>query len=237
MARVRPGPDSPHIVAGGARWCEQHGRGECVRNRSRGRGICHGTAIRGTDACKQHSGVSTSVAKFRGEANLQAWKAQDEGATIDYRMAVLGVLQMTWVRMGLYAELLRQQVVTEGETTSGEDVGEFASDVNKSGLIGHKYGAAGKDGHIYAQNEEVRALVALEASERDRVVRYAKTAHDMGISDRLTALAERWGDIVATKMTLILEGLDLTPEQAIKVPGLITHHLGTIDVSSIQNGP
>lgn len=232
MAR-RSGPDAPHIKAGGARWCEEHGRGECVRNRSRGRGVCHGTAIKGTNACKQHSGVSTSVAKFRGQANLQAWQAQAEGVNIDYRMAVLGVLQMTWVRMGMYAELLRQQVVTEGDTAEGLE----QTDPKSSGLIGHKYGAAGKDGHIYAQNEEIRALVVLEAGERDRVVKYAKTAHDMGISDRLTALAERWGDIVATKMTLILDDLNLTPEQALKVPGLITAHLGSIDVDSIQSGP
>ncbi len=232
MARVRPGPDSPHIVAGGARWCEQHGRGECVRNRSRGRGICHGTAIRGTDACKQHSGVSTSVAKFRGEANLQAWKAQDEGATIDYRMAVLGVLQMTWLRLAAYSDLLRRQVVAEGMVTEPELFHPNAQS-KTSGLIGYKYGSAGKDGNIYAQSEEVRALVALESAERDRVVRYAKTAHDMGISDRLTSLAERWGDVVATRITLMLDALELNPDQAARVPALIQAHLGSIDVDAM----
>lgn len=80
-----------------------------------------------------------------------------------------------------------------------------------SGLIGYRYGAAGKDGRIYAQSEEVRALVALESAERDRVVKFAKTAHDMGISERLTSLAERWGDLVAGRISAILGELTSRP--------------------------
>jgi hypothetical protein len=37
---------------GGTRWCEQHRRYECTRQRHHGRGDCHGSAIRGLDACR-----------------------------------------------------------------------------------------------------------------------------------------------------------------------------------------
>src|SRR5690606_25639893 len=103
-----------------------------------------------------------------------------------------------------------------------------------SGLIGYRYGSAGKDGRIYAQSEEVRALVALESAERDRVVKYSKTADDMGIFERLTSLAERWGDLVAGRISAMLADLNLTPEQQARVPALLNAHLGSIDVGALE---
>lgn len=216
------------------RWCPDHNRAECTKNRSKGRGPCHGPAIRGTDTCQMHSGVTREVAKVQGETRITAWRAIGGNATIDYRMAVLGVLQMTWLRLAAYGELLRRQVASEGDTAS--DPAE-TDEPQASGLIGYRYGAAGKDGIVYVQSEEVRALVALEAAERDRVVKYAKTAHDMGISDRLTSLAERWGDVVATRISALIADLDLTPEQSARVPELVSRHLGSIDVESISAAP
>lgn len=216
---------------GGSRWCEEHQRAECTKQRSKGRGICHNMAIRGTKACKIHGGKKTEILKAEGEANITAWKVTGQ-ANIDYRMAVLGVLQMTWLRLAAYAELLRQQVVAEGDQVDPDGL-EAGGGTRTNGLIGYRYGAAGKDGHIYAQSEAVRALVELEAGERDRVVRFAKIAHDMGISDRLTSLAERWGDVVAGRISAMLAELELSPEQSLKVPTLIQKHLGTIDVDDM----
>lgn len=170
----------------------------------------------------------------KGEARISAWNAIGAGAeTMDYRMAVLGVLQMSWLRLAAYSELLRKQSV---EDLNNVQVLNPKTVPGTSGLIGYRYGAAGKDGNIYAVSEEVRGLVALEAAERDRVVKYAKTAHDMGISSRLTDLAERWGDVVATRITMILDNLDLTPEQMDRVPLLVQSHLGSIDTEAITAG-
>lgn len=182
-----------------------------------------------------HAGVKGELAKAQGQAVISAWNAVGGHPNIDYRMAVLGVLQMTWLRLGAYSELLRRQVATEGEVTEPDLYDPDEGEVKTSGLIGYKYGAAGKDGAIYASSEEVRALVALEAAERDRVVKYSKTAHDMGISERLTSLAERWGDVVAGRIALMLEALDLSPEQQARVPDLISAHLGSIDVESLES--
>lgn len=223
-------PLGPTNNPGGARWCDEHRRLECTKKRSKGRGTCHQAAIRGTDGCRTHIGYSGAVAKAQGEARITAWNPMGQTQAIDASAAVLGVLQMTHLRLAAYSDLLRRQVVKDGDTAG--DLAETDTP-EASGLIGHRYGMGGKDGITYVQTEEVRALVTLEAAERDRVVKYAKTAHDMGISDRLTNLAERWGDIVATRISLMLDGLNLSPEQAAMVPQLLQLHLGSIDMNAL----
>lgn len=227
-------PDSPKGLTpennpGGAKYCQEHGKLECTKNRTKGRGPCHKPAIRGTDACDMHSGFTRAVAKAKGQATITAWRPFGEPTKLNASMAVLSVLQMTYLRAGMYGELLRQQVEKEG-LEAGDPGTEI--EPSASGLIGFRYGAAGKDGRIYVQSEEMRALVALEAAERDRVVKYAKTAHDMGISERITALAERWGDVVASRVVLVLDALDLSPEQQALVPALLQTHLSSIDMDA-----
>jgi hypothetical protein len=243
MTRVPKTYIGPDFNPGGAFWCETHnkspgnidgkGRLECTKNRSKSRGRCHAMAVRGTNACPLHSGIRKDVARVKGEAAITAWSAVGKHTKLDAGMAVLGVLQMTWLRLHAYGELLRRQVALEREQASNL---ANTSAPDASGLVGFRYGAAGKEGTIFAQSEDIRALVLLEAAERDRVVKYAKTAHDMGISNRLTSLAERWGDVVATRVTVMLAALDLTPEQESRVPELVQMHLGQIDVGDIQNG-
>lgn len=216
---------------GNARVCEQHGRLECTKKKHGGL-PCHQAAVRGTDVCFLHGGKRRDLLIAQGEARITAWSPLGRRRKIDAGMAVMGVLQMSWLRLAWVSDQLRQQIFTSPETAGNpadEDVPEA------SGLIGFRYGAAGKDGVIYVQSEEVRALVNLEAAERDRVVRYAKVAHDMGISERLTSLAERWGDLVAARISTMLEDLELTPEQAVKVPSLLHKHLGSIDVDSVSD--
>lgn len=232
----RPTAKNPMGEASGARWCDEHDRMECTRHRTKGRGTCHAPAVGGTDTCRIHAGKKTELVKAEGQARIKAhqaitaWNAEHGAPDIDYNMAVLGMLQMAWLRSATYGELLRQQVAAEGTTVHGEQQ-DPETQVQSSGLIGHEYGAAGKDGRIFAKSEAVRALVKLENEERDRVVRYAKTAHDMGISDRLASLAERWGDLVAGGITALLGDLDLSPEQAAKVPALVTRHLAVIEIA------
>ncbi len=217
---------------GGAKWCDTHGRLECVKNKSRGRGPCHGPAIKGTHTCPVHAGTTRAVAMVKGHARINAWSAMGrpaEGEGVDSSAAVLGMLQQSWLRAHLYGQLLQAQAAKDGTGEAGVTGGDPG---DTSGLIGYRYGAAGKDGNIYAVSEEARALVALEASERDRVVKYAKTAHDMGISDRMIGMAERWGDQVVNRLMVILAGLALTSEQEAMVPALIQAHLGSIELGS-----
>lgn len=224
----------PTANPGNAWWCPDHRRLECVKDRSKGRGKCHGAAIKGTPTCQTHSGRKTAVAKARGKAVITAWNAEGQpadGKRVDPGVAVLGMLQQAWIRAAAYGELLRRQVA-EDEHVPNVDGFDPDAPGSASGLIGFRYGAAGKDGHTYAVSEEARALVSLESVERDRVVKYAKTAHDMGISDRMIGLAEKWGDLVVGRIMIVIAGLDLTPDQQAKVPELIEKHLATIEIGA-----
>lgn len=234
-------PKGPKVILdkdnnpGGARWCETHNRLECTKNRSKGRGECHKPATRGTNSCDNHAGTTREISRVQGEGRITAWTPHGVADNpVSAPMAVLGVLQMSWLRLGAIGELLRRQVALEQELSG--DIGE-EDEPKTSGFIGFRYGAAGKDGVIYVQSEEMRALVTLEAAERDRVVKYAKVAHDMGISDKLIGLAERWGDVVAGRIALMLDALDLSPEQTARVPALLNLHLGSIDVESLGSAP
>ena len=227
---VRPNP-------GDARWCEQHGRFECTKKA----GTCHGSAIRGTDACKYHGGQSLEVLRAKGEARIAAITAFSAlgGAvpSVEPGFAVLASLHMSWLRVHLYARLLEEQVEADaaygpgglssavGVTSGG--VEQQTSPDGAGGLIGHAY-AADKMAGIFASGEAVRALVTLEAQERDRAVRFAKVAHDMGIAEREVRLAERQGELLATVIRGVLDDLDLTDEQQGKAPAAIQSRLRAV---------
>lgn len=227
-------PVTPQFNPGGARWCDVHNRLECTKKRSRGRGPCHKLAIRGTCACDMHSGTTRAIAAAQGEARIRISAFNPIGDSgekpVSAPVAVMSILQMSYLRLASYSELLRQQIAN---SKTHVDNPSEVDEPETSGLIGFRYGAAGKEGTVYVQTEEIRALVALEAAERDRIVRFAKTAHDMGISERMTQLAERWGDMVAEAVTSMLTALDLSPEQEARVPVLIQSHLGAIDMEAL----
>lgn len=197
------------------RWCEQHQRWECTKRGKRG-GTCHGSRIAGTDACRMHAGVRRDVAKAKGEA-VTAWSALAGQAAVSATDAVLGMLHMSWLRVHLYAGLLRRQVddaqadqpfsqIREKGTGGPSGVGVGA------GLVGQTLSGV-KDIGIFATGEAIRGLAQLEAAERDRCVRFAKAAHDMGIAEQQIRLAEEQGALIVTAFTRVLEAMAVSPEQ------------------------
>ena len=204
----------------GARWCDQHRRYECVKRSKRRPGDhCHASAIRGTDACRIHGGQSTAVMKAKGAA-LSAWRAVPGVQEVTPSEAVMQMLQVSWARFHLYAGLLEQQVTEaqgDGSGLGGSDDPDLGPG---AGLIGHTRSGV-KDIGIFATGEAARGLTLLEEKERDRCVRYAKTAHDMGIADREIRLAESQGALIAGAITRILDALDLSAVQRSRVPEIV----------------
>lgn len=188
------GPDGP-MRQSGAIWCEEHSRWECTKRSKRTTVRCHAFAIRGTATCKNHAGVPTDVAKARGEA-LSAWSALRAEPSVSATEAVLGMLQMSWARVHLYAGLLRRQV-EEAQNAPGPGSGVLGEEAGPgAGLIGYNRSANAELG-LYATGEAVRGLASLEGQERDRCVRFAKAAHDMGIAEQQVKLAEHQGAMLA----------------------------------------
>jgi len=211
--------DGRNLMDAPGTWCEEHQRWECSKNSKRRSARCHAQALRGTAACRFHSGKRPELAKAQGEA-VTAWSALAGQPTVSATDAVLGMLQMSWLRVHLYASLLEEQVRQAREDRAGSGGGSGDDAGPGTGLIGHTYGAV-KDIGIYASGEAVRGLTQLEERERDRCVRFAKTAHDMGIAEQQVRLAEQQGQLLADAIGRILDGLDLSPVQRARVPQVV----------------
>lgn len=125
------------------------------------------------------------------------------------------MLQMSWARVHVYAGLLERQVA-DADTSLGVGMGE--------GLVGFTRSASPSVG-VYESGEAVRGLAQLEAQERDRCVRFAKVAHDMGIADREIRLAEAQGQMLAGVISRILDALDLSAAQRALVSTVVPREL------------
>lgn len=205
------------------RWCDEHQRWECTKQR-KGSGTCHGSRIAGVDRCRMHGGKRAEVLKAEGEA-VTAWSALAGAPSVDPGAAVLGMLHMSWMRVHLFAGLLEQQVTeaqdaADGGGGSGVGVG--------AGLVGQTFSGV-KDLGVFATGEQLRGLAQLEATERDRCVRFAKTAHDMGIAEREITIAEHQGEVFADAFFRILDALDLSVEQMTKAVEVMPRELRAIE--------
>lgn len=182
------------MARSGARWCETHDRWECSANKA----DHHASAIRGMRYCKNHTGRSLAMSKALGEANLAAWstaEAAADAAPLDTGRVVMDQLRVAVIRADLYGELLRWQLQVEDE----------------AGLVGPTY-AMGRDGTRVETGEAVRGLARVEAEWRDRVVRFAKVAHDMGIDERQVELEQAQATQVVAAVKVALEAAALAPE-------------------------
>lgn len=185
--------DDDPMRLSGAVWCEDHDRWECSRVSRRSQTRCHGNAIRGRSSCRMHAGRPAAVEKALGEAALAAWSteaADADAAPLDLGRVVMDQLRVAVMRADLYGEMVRWQLETEDE----------------GGLVGKTF-AAGRDGARVESGEQVRALVRLEAEWRDRAVRFAKTAHDMGIDQRHVELEQAKAEQVVGAVRLGLAAL------------------------------
>lgn len=173
-------PDDP-MIQSGARWCDDHGWWECTARKP----DHHAPAVRGMSKCRFHLGKRLDLARTQGEANLLAWSTQaavDAAApALDPGQVVMDQLRVAVMRADLYGELLRIQV----------------ADQEIDGLVGPTY-AAGRDGARVETGEQVRGLARLEAEWRDRAVRFAKAAHDMGIAERVIELHQGQAQLVVS---------------------------------------
>jgi len=164
-----------------------------------------------------HLGDKVSEVKAVAEA-LTAWRAVPGQQVVSHTEAVLGMLQVSWLRCQWLGDLLRRQVEAD-EADPDLGVGDDGAmpdgdaPAGTKGLIGHTYSGV-KDIGIFATGEAVRALVTLEERERDRCVRMAKAAHDMGIAEAQIQLAEAQGRALVAGLQRLLADLGLDKSAA-----------------------
>lgn len=78
----------------------------------------------------------------------------------------------------------------------------------------------GEQGVSVVDTEEARWL-EVYGRERDRLVKVAKVAHDMGIDERRIELAERQAQMMFTVINGLVDAMGLTAEQKQLVPKLL----------------
>jgi hypothetical protein len=90
---------------------------------------------------------------------------------------------------------------------------------------------AGTPGDLSQWSEAGRkpsVFVDLYQGERAHLARVAKSALDAGIAERQVRMAEAQGELLAGVIRRVLDALDLTPEQAARVPQIVPAELRAI---------
>jgi len=191
---------------------------KCKRRRQDGE-PCGAQAVAGTDSCKQHAGRPLVEQKARGQVvlELQSWGLDDQ--LIDSTSAMLRLLAQAYRRAGFYSQLLEEAYEAADRLRKAEfsdldeppnagnsadrdrammDLERIFNTGGVASLIGHTYASSGGElGGVFAAGEAIRALVVLEAQERDRAFRFAKECRAADLDGRLVALAEEQGRLVA----------------------------------------
>jgi hypothetical protein len=194
---------------------------------------CRRTPINGADVCSSHGGRAPQVRRNAlVRAEVQAWRLEDQ--TDDPGEVLLRLVTQSARRCALYGALLEKAydaaerlhaveaellIKPEGDEDDWEpprlqqarmDLDQVFSAGGVSALIGKTYGAAGKEGHIFATGEAIRGLALLEAQERDRCANFAAKAITAGLAERQVKLAERMGASVLLLLETFarLAGLD-----------------------------
>jgi hypothetical protein len=109
-------------------------------------------------------------------AVVTAWMAGVLGSRpLSPRAAILLLLHVSFLRWQEYATMLHAQVEDAPDGGPGK-----RGTPGVRGLIGHHTAMSG--GQMYPTREDIRALVRLEADERDRAARLAMMAHDIGLT-------------------------------------------------------
>lgn len=145
-----------------------------------------------------HSGEKREIAKAKGEANILAWNAQinSDLPPLDPGMVVLSQLRVAVMRADLLGERLRLLVEAEKD----------------GGFVGRTF-ALGRENQRIEMGEAARGMAKLEAEWRDRAVRFAKTAHDMGIAQATLELEQGKAQIVVRAFLASLAVLKLKQAQ------------------------
>jgi hypothetical protein len=187
--------------------------------RTRKGGFCQGQPCKGQKRCRMHGGASpqAKAAAERRVAEDKARKVMEtygQRADVDPASALLEEVQWTaghvaWLRTKV--QELREKKLVWGRTqveTADKGAGEF------TGVDTTTIKAA-----------EVNAWLALYQKERTHLLAVCKAAIAAGIEERRVRLAERQGDLIVDVLRKILGDLDLSPEQAAKVPEVAARRL------------
>lgn len=115
---------------------------------------------------------------------------------IQFAEAYAQLTAVAVARAEFYGQLLAEQYANQG---TRDHHGEPVADTGAPGLVGYKYDLA-KDGTAVAVGEEIRALVALEAQERDRAAKLIRDGVRLGIEAKQVDVMRSYGHTVVAAL-------------------------------------
>jgi hypothetical protein len=153
-------------------FCPKHQRSEC--GAATARGYCHQP---GQEPCWRHrAGTEIVPADAAAPVHVDAYSVSYPGP-VTPRAGMVLMLQVSWARWQEYARLLHDQVYGTAA--------QPAAPGSTEGLVGFTtdFDRFAPDGGVYATGEAPRALVQIEAAERDRFTKLCVQAHGLGITE------------------------------------------------------
>lgn len=208
--------ESP-MAAQRGRWCETHGRHECVKNRNRG-GECHALPVSGLEVCKNHGGKSLAALKADGQAAIA--RLYGERAEVDPAGALLEEVQ--WAAGHVRA--LRRRVA-EMAAEQGPD-GEPGSALWWGVVRETDRGDGGTEREYRAGPH---AILAAYSAERAHLVRAAAAAEAAGAHAEAVSVAKALGAGVHQLLDRIFRALELNDHQWGLVPQVVPVLLAEFD--------
>ena len=96
-------------------------------------------------------------------------------------------------------------------------------------LVGDSYTTT-PDGDVVKTGEYIRALIQLEADERDRCANFSRLALAAGLAERTVRQAERAGELIAQMLTAVMDDSELgfSAAQRAALPNVLRRHLSLV---------
>jgi len=223
-----------------SRWGSGPPRCGSFGHRNKAGNPCGAVVLSGTRSCKHHAGKATAV--VRAEVAIKravlAWDVSQP--TVDPGEALLRLLTVTFTRarmlgdllqraydaaetlaqaesaLALAAELTGDADETEGRAAVAVDaarsmLAQVLATGGVAALVGRTRAGDGSGGTVET-GEQVRALAALEQSERKLAADLAAKAVAAGIAERQVRLAERQADLMVAVVAASLRALGQNPD-------------------------
>lgn len=220
--RWKADPDDPTLcLRCGERHVTAHGHPSCRAHKRSGE-PCRQAPVDGATTCRMHFGKVPQVQKaHKRRMALEEVKAELDslGGSVDVEPSE-AVLVM--VREAAWNVVwLRRQI--EGLRADMGDDPPVVIDEDGVAQVHPSWVGSGVAGRIDPSNwkSEPHVMVKMYNDERDRLVRYSKLAHDMGIEERYLRVYEQQGQWLVNTLDAVFEQLGLTAQQQDQLPAIM----------------
>lgn len=218
----------PADAAGGARWCDQHRRLECVHHRVQcghpagvpvpPEGCCHQASIRGTRSCRKHAGVTLEEARRRGQVAI-ARATYGTRADIGPVDGLLEEVRWSWGHVCALRRLV-EEIEAAYEDRAGAE-----GTAGRSRLWWGEARRVTRDGDVVEQTVTAGEHVILQAynREREHFTRVCAAAIAAGAQQSAVDLARTAGASFGRLLDAIFAALFTLPDHLAAAEGALAY--------------